>query len=1051
MSEMSSEMSIKKQLEEVLKDGFTILYKPVTRTSKSVKECVVIASKSGYDVLYMEAHSNWKGNATKVIMEQRNKCLLFTEYRGSLICSTTTGFSGQRDRKARHVIIEIPSIKKFINYIKNASKKEAGRGEIVDAVHIDLGVQSAITKFSQYKEAFDEFGENLAEVIKKTKARVKKAAKDNKKYQAEASKFLDLCHKIINKAMKKEDVEDMLVQHILTSRIFAMVYDNEKFHETNTVAKSLEKLKNLLNLPAEKVNYEKIEIIAESITDSDQRQEFLKNVYERYYKKHDPERAKKDGIVYTPSEVVNFMVKSVNYLLETEFHRDLSSDGVNILDPCTGTGTFPAHIMREIGTEHLKKKYDQIYANEISILPYYIAALNIENTYQEMTNNNDEFKNICWMDTLDGGMKNFGKILEYIEDEKENVERIQKQQDSKIDVVIGNPPYAVMENNRYDEFDEKIAETYVDRTKKINPNIGLVGALYDSYVRFFRWASSRIENKGIVAFISNGSFIRTEAMSGMRACLSEEFTDVWCFDLRGDQRTKGETSRKEGGKIFGSGSRTPITITILVKNPEKKKHSIHYKDIGDYLTREEKLGILENAGSIDKISGWSEIKADANYDWLDHRNPEFSRYVPMGNKDAKAGKDTNMIFKIFSMGVSTSRDEIIYNSTEKKLSENVKKFIDFCNDSLKLGKLNRKGSGVELSKKLERLGEQTFDEKKIRKCLYRPFFKQNMYFDSILNHRQYKIPKLFPKKDSKNLGICIPDKENAEIFSTMMINTIIDLSLVKHAQCFPFYYLDDYNSMCENITDDAKQQYQEHYNNKDITKKDVFYYIYGLLHHKGYKEKFKNNLSREFPRIPMAPNFQKIGENGKKLAELHLNFDTCQKYSLKPKFQPESFIKLNFAQRVKKTKKDGTLDTTKIKIDDGSKQKLLFEDIPEIEYRVNGRTPVEWIVDRYKMVFDKDGKIINDPCTGTDIISVTERAVYVGIESDKLIKEISELQFEPNEKDKPPMPGEKTNPKKNLVKSDKVNHNSKKGKSIRQKKQRSHNQTQIVKKGQQHL
>lgn len=989
--------------------------------------CAVVASRGGYDVLYMEALSNWRGAATKLIMEQSKKCLLFTVYKEYLICSTTTGFSGQRDKKARHVIIEQRSLKKFTSHIKKKSDKQAGKN-VVDAIHIDTGVQDAIRKFSEYNDAFKEFGENLGKVIKNTKKAVNNATKGNEKYRVAAQKFLKNCRDIINEDMKENDIEDMLVQHILTSRIFAMVYDDEDFHQRNTVARSLEQLRGLLNLSVVNISYEKIELIAESITESDQKQEFLKKVYETYYKRHDPERAKKEGIVYTPSEVVNFMVKSVNHVLKTNFEEDLSSGNVTILDPCTGTGTFLVHVLRELGDKNLDKKYDQIHANEISILPYYIAALNIENTYREMTSRYREFENICWMDTLDGGMKDYGKMSAYFEGEG-NVERIRRQQKTEINVVIGNPPYSVAQNKKYAEFDKKIEATYVKRTKELAPDVGQIRALYDSYMRFFRWASTRIDKKGVVAFVSNGSFLTSEVGAGVRACLEEEFTDVWVFNLRGNALTQGEKRKREGGNVFGSNSKTPVAITILLKNPKVKKCTIYYRDIGDYLNREEKLKILNDADSIRSLE-WQVLKPDKHHEWLNKRNSEFLRYMPLSSKSAKSGKSNPyVVCSSYSSGVKTARDVWVYNSSKNELEKNVKDHIDYCNKNIHLSakhykkiKVNNKYNWDEvISTTLRKYGKQKFDQTKIRSTLYRPFFKQNLYFDQMLNQRQSLFPYFFPEIDSKNLVISIPYKFNKN-FHTLITNTIPDLQVVFNGQYFPLYTYKN-SKRNSNITEHALKEYHRFYNDKKIQDKDIFYYIYGLLHHQGYQQKFKNNLTKTFPTIPLAPDFWKINKIGRDLANLHLNFEDCTRYSLNPKFQPKSFSKLNFAKKAKKLTSDGTYDLTKIKTDGG----LLFENIPDIKYRVNGRTPIEWIVDRYKKTTDKKSGITNDPCTGTDIVAVIERAVHVGLESDKLIEKLSKLPFEPSEKDKPPMPepAESKSAVKPTKKSSRENRHSK--------------------------
>ncbi len=1058
-------MSFEKDLEEfqeVLErmGGFTAICKPFDISDlvrgDSVIDCEVIARRDQYDILYMHAESNWRSIATDVCKKHKTVCMVVTKYKKPYIVLTTLDDFLSKNPRPRHLVIDTSSKShSFTAFCKQINVDK------LSTIH--KSINNTFDLFSEYNEAFDEFAKNLDIVIKKTKQMVKKAIIGNEKYRVAEARFLKNGQEVINKNMKSTDVEDMLVQHILTSRIFAMVYDDEKFHETNEVAKSLENLKNLLGIPDKKINYEKIELIAESITDSDQKQEFLKRVYETYYKKHDPEKAKKEGIVYTPSEVVNFMVRSVNHILKTDFNKDLSSDNVTILDPCTGTGTFLVHILREIGSKKLDKKYSQIYANEISILPYYIAALNIENTYKEICGRYREFENICWMDTLDGGMKDFGKMSAYFEG-KENVERIHRQQDTEIDVIIGNPPYSVDENKKYTEFDKNIESTYMKKTKEIN-NV-MAKTLYDSYIRFFRWASSRIKNKGIIAYVSNGSFLRSDVAAGIRSCFEDEFNDIWCFDLRGNQRTQGEISRCEGGKIFGSGSRAPISITILVKNPDKEGCIIHYKNIGSCISREEKLKILENLKSIRCVKNWRILKHDTYYDWLDKRNEEFSIYMSLGNKEIKNKKNNHpyVTYRNYSSALKTARDIWVYNSSKNELIKNMKEHINYCNEhidfcdkdhrSIKVNK--RYNWNKELSTALKKYGMQKFDKNKIRVALYRPFFKQYLYFDPVFNSSRYRIPSFFPENNSENLAIIIPDKFTGK-FSVFVTDITPDLHIIAANQCFPLYIYE--NSMRKsNITQYAIEEYRKYYKDKKIQGYDIFCYIYGMLHHEEYKKKFANNLTREFPRIPLAPNFWKFSRIGKELANLHLSFDTCKRHILKPKFIPKSFSKLLFSSKPKNSTElcSSTFDLTKINVkieiknkaigkkDNDRKiykKKLLFEKLPEIKYQVNGRTPVEWIVDRY----EKNEKIVtNDPCTTipsyakTDIVAVIERAVHVGLESDKLIEKISKLEFEPKEEDKPSIS------KKSKSKSRQLMKKTIKRKYVKKSRIRS-GQTKIIK------
>ncbi len=403
--------------------------------------------------------------------------------------------------------------------------------------------------------------------------------------------------------------------------------------------------------------------------------------------------------------------------------------------------------------------------DDVNTYPYYIAALNIENAYRERTGEYREFGNICWMDTFESGTKNYEKMTEYMG--YENVRRIAEQQKKRINVIVGNPPYSAHQhdyneenpNLSYPYVDARIKETYARKT-----NATLINSLYDSYIRAFRWASDRIAESGIVAFVTNGGFLRSDAAAGVRAYMHEEFTDVWCFDLRGNQRTQGETSRREGGKIFGSGSRAPVAITILVKNPDKKEHEIHYKDIGDYLSREQKLKTVGDAGSIPGIKDWQIIKPDKNNDWLDQRDDTFSQYLPIGSKGVKSGKgDGNAIFRMFSNGISTGRDAWLYNSSRYKLSKNMKRHVSYCNkqdlDNPKIDSRQAKWTG-ELSDSLARLASKPeFEKGLIRTALYRPFFKQYVYFEKkAFIHRPYKIPLFFPNERSKNLVICVKYK-----------------------------------------------------------------------------------------------------------------------------------------------------------------------------------------------------------------------------------------------------------------------------------------------------
>ena len=968
-----------------------------------VMDVEIIAKKDYYTVLYLEAESNWRGIATDVARNNENPCLVITRY-GRHTVMTTMRDHDALNPKPRHIVIESGAAKRWsVDSFMGLIRVRGGD----DFLAIDGRVQSAMDAFSDYRDALRRFGENLGGIIDRTRDMVDMAIKGNAAYDAAAQKLLGMFRETISDAVSIRDIRDMLVQHVLTHRIFSMVYDVETFQGTNAVARELESLKGPLGLPESRVDYSDMEVIAASITGTAERQEFLKRLYETFYEKYDPKKADRDGIVYTPTEVVDFIVKSTDHLLQKNFARSLSDEEVVILDPFTGTGTFIVHMLERISMKRLEKKYaGEMHANEISILPYYIAALNIENAYRERTGRYAEFGNMCWMDTFESGTKK-EKMIEYMG--HENVRRIAEQQKSRINVIIGNPPYSAGQNSYsegnpnlpYPHVDSRIKETYAQSTKVANIN-----SLYDSYIRAFRWASDRIAESGIVAFVTNGRFLQSEMAAGVRAHMHEEFTDVWCLDLRGNARTQGEPRKREGGNVFGSGSRAPVAITILVRNPDKKKHEIHYRDIGDYLSREQKLKIVSDAGSITGIRDWQVVKPDRNHDWLDQRDDTFAEYIPMGTKETKAGKrSANAIFRIFSNGMKTGRDAWVYNSSRNQLSKNMKNHISYCNSQdLKKPKIDPQHAKWTdgLSDSLARLDSKPrFKKNRLRIALYRPFFKQYVYFEEkIWIQRPYQILQFFPIAQSKNLVICVPYRFTGR-FSALITDNIPDLHIIAANQCFPLYTYERIGKRTiqkENITDYALKECQTHYHDDKISKIDVFYYVYGLLHHPGYRKKYANNLSREFPHIPTASDFRAFSKAGKALADLHLGyFDEGRNDNRHPLGPPKRRFgkpaKMAFAKyRDTETGRQKT-DYSRLKINGI----LAYDNVPETNYRVNGRTPLEWLADRYKFTTDKESGITNDPCekiTEKDMISLIERAVHVGIRSDEIINTLPE-EFEP--------------------------------------------------------
>ena len=863
---------------------------------------------------------------------------------------------------------------------------------------------------------YDKYGEKLGAAASTIEARIRNRVEKSPTARKEIEKLHADLREMVGDSVTQNATVQIVAQHIVLSRVFDQLFSGQ-FTAHNPIAKVLEAVTKKIGMQEELRDlagfYEDVRRELDGIKTREARQNFIKKIYGNFFESADKKGAERHGIVYTPVEVIDFIINSVDVLLKKHFGVRFNDRAVKVLDPFAGTGTFLTRLLESgLIDDNLYEKYEKdLFADELILLAYYIATVNIETTYSSLHKGGRyvPFKGISYTDTLRINPQYREKARHRQEQSlidsqfRTAHERIRQQRGSHVHVIIGNPPYSAGQSNYNDEnpnvqypnVDARIKETYLRRS-----NVQRKASAYDSYIRALRWASDRIGKSGIIAVITNAGFLRSDAGAGIRASLSEEFNEIWCLDLRGNQRTQGETSKREGGKIFGSGSRAAVSITFLVKSPHMKSHTVRYKDIGDYLDREQKLKIVHDAKSIDGINGWTIINPDKHHDWLDQRGDDLSKYTPIGTKSTKSGKNVGAVFRLYSGGVSTSRDVWVYNSSKTSLAKNMKRHIKYCNSQdPKTPTINPTQCkwDEELSDKLRRLGHKAvFDEKKIRTVLYRPFFKQHLYFDPVFNGRQYLTPKFFPKKDTKNLAICVPYKFTGD-FYTFITDVTPDLGVVLHSQCFPLYVYED-GSKKENVTDRILAEYHIHYNNK-ITKNDVFYYVYGILHHHRYKKKFANNLIRELPHIPMAPNFVAFRDAGKKLADLHINFETCARHDLgEPKFTPSKFSKLSFGRK-EVDERDGRhhIPDPTIMRADGT---VLFENVPQTTYRVNGRTPLEWIVDRYRVTTDKDSGVTNDPCTGTDIVAVIERAVHVGLESERIISQLPK-EFEPGPEWKP--------------------------------------------------
>jgi predicted helicase len=759
--------------------------------------------------------------------------------------------------------------------------------------------------------------------------------------------------------------------------------------------------------------YDSVKTRADKIADLKAKQKIIVELYDKFFRNAFPKLVERLGIVYTPVEVVDFIIHSVNDALKHEFGQTLGSKNVHIIDPFTGTGTFIARLLQSglISKDELAYKYqNEIHANEIVLLAYYIAAINIEQVYHSISGGEYvPFNGICLTDTF---------ALYEKEDlatpaMSDNSGRRKKQKELDIRVIMGNPPYSIGQrsendgnaNIEYKSLDGRILETYAHHS-----NAMLQKGLYDSYIRALRWASDRIKDCGVIGFVSNAGWLDANTADGLRKCLAEEFSSIYVFHLRGNQRTSGELSRKEGGKIFGGGSRTPIAISILVKNPKASEHGkIYFHDIGDYLSREEKLERIDSFGSIAGITHanqWQSIAPDRHHDWLAQRDDSFVEHISLGDKKDKNSK---AIFENFSLGVATNRDAWVYNSSKNQLSKNVGATIDFYNTELERYKeacaglektaypevnsfINTDKSKISWSSNLiadlTRSKRGYFSSACLVSSMYRPYQKQWLYFNPLFNSRMGQMPRIFPNDRAKNLVICVTG-QGAKHFGALMANSITDLQLLFNGQCFPLNLYepltegdpkdgelfslaqqgeiseDGKYSIRDGISDSGLAHFQEKYPSEKISKEDLFYYIYGLLHSEDYRARYNDNLSKELPRIPAvkaAADFWFFSKAGRALADLHLNYESAPKY-------PVDMGGVDIA-----TLSPDDLYVTQMKYAKGSdgekwdktqviyNHKITLSGIPleAYEYVVNGKPALEWVRERQSVSSHKDSGIVND-------------------------------------------------------------------------------------------
>lgn len=848
------------------------------------------------------------------------------------------------------------------------------------------------------------------------------------------AQFVEGLQQTLNPAIDEDQAIEMLAQHLITQPVFDAMFAGHRFTELNPISLAMQNVVDHLNANAafEKEReslsafYESVQRRVKDLDNAAAKQHVIKDLYDKFFQNAFPRIAERLGIVFTPVPVVDYILRSADVALRESFGKSLSDEGVSIIEPFVGTGTFITRLLQLglIRPEDLERKYTrELFANELVLLSYYIAAINIETVYGEVAKEHGlgseyvPFNGMVLTDTFQLSESSHHLNLPAF---RANSERAERELEQDIRVIVMNPPYSSGQNSandnnqneKYPKLDERIAETYAQNSSGTNKN-----SIYDSYIRAIRWASDRVKDSGVIAFVSNGSFIDGNAADGLRKCLVGEFSKLYVYNLRGNARTSGETRKREAGNVFGGGSRTPVTICVLVKDPSHTGEAVlHYRDIGDYLSREEKLDIISQEGSIAHTE-WEVIVPNEAADWINQRDEKYDTYQPIGDKATKGKPNTPGVFQLYSNGLKSNRDPWVYNFSARAVEENMHRMIEFYNSQIGVEQPDMDSTKIAWNRSLLTFRAQgralTFEQESMRNSLYRPFCKQTAYFNRELNDMVYQLPKLFPTPAHENVAITLPGPGSAGEFYALAIDMIPALGVATSLQVFSLYtyepvveddgglnlnlgggeVVDGYTRK-ENITDATLAAYRSTYGDEGIAKEDIFYYIYALLHHPEYREKYAADLKKMLPRIPLAKGFWEYSRAGRALAELHLGYESVAPYPLDEVVSspaPEDLEERFEFYRVQKLQFGPKKDKTRIKYNGH----LTLKGIPDEVYNyilMGNRSALEWVIDRYQVKTDKKSLITNDPndyCRAVNnpryIVDLIKRLVTVSLETQKLV------------------------------------------------------------------
>ncbi|MBF7682596.1 DEAD/DEAH box helicase [Acinetobacter sp. B5B] len=955
--------------------------------------------------------------------------------------SATSGLSDGKKRKAREQAKGGSSIGQQQTPLPKNLDLDFEIGQIERALY------AKIVKKCGNRHHWEDWASDVAKIAKTHIDRIQ-AILENPANTVEIAAFNEFAHELrddLNNSVSDAEIIEMLAQHLITKPVFDALFKDHSFAEHNPMSLAMQKVLDALNehhldKEADTLNsfYESVRMRAEGINTAEGKQSIILTLYDSFFKNAFPRMTEKLGIVYTPVEVVDFIIHSVNDVLKSEFGKTFADDNVHVLDPFTGTGTFINRLLQSglIPADRLTYKYkNEIHANEIVLLAYYIASINIETVYHDqMKGINPDleyapFEGICLTDTFEMYEKEdlVSKVL------VDNSARRKRQKNLDIRVIMGNPPYSAGQssendnnaNVKYPFLDSRIEATYAKESKATLKN-----KLYDSYIRAIRWASDRIKDCGVIGFVTNGGYIDSNSADGLRKCLADEFSSLYFFHLRGNARTSGEQRRKEKDNVFGQGTRTPIVIAVLVKNPNAKQHGqIYFHDIGDYLSREnklEKISDLVSINGITEMGGWTQITPDTHNDWLNQRDDSYSDYILIGDKNS----DTNpSIFYNYSQGLLTGRDAWVINYSKSNLISNIKNMIGFYNNHIELGTEfsndpKKISWTANLKKRAENKKKIEFNEQNIVPVFYRPFSKHWMYFDKSLNERTSFMEAMFPKNTNINLGIVILGRGENKEFSTILVNSVSEYKTLYNSQSFPLYFyekniIDSQDNDLFNqtdtqtieaqytrkdaISDAGLRHFQDAYPTETFSKEDIFYYVYGLLHSQDYRTRYADNLTKELPRIPCvkkAEDFWAFSKAGRDLAHWHLNYETVEPYKAKLDFGNKSLKQLEdkdfYVTNMKFIKKDQK-DTVVYN------NSITIREIPleAYDYVVNGKSALEWVMDRQGVSTHKDSGIVNDANdwaieTMGDAkypLDLFLRVITVSLETMKIVRALPKLDI----------------------------------------------------------